>query len=175
MGQRGFEWVVRLLVAAAVVVVLGFAAILVIGPERLWAQFGPSDLGDVDFATLVRRDTPNDALACLPEYCAAKADIPAPVIARPFGDVFLAVQDAVVHEPGLEQVNADSGQGTLRFVQRSQLMRFPDTINVEVLPTADGGSAVLIYSRSQLGKGDMGVNLARVKRWADLIRKAAGN
>ena len=37
-------------------------------------------------------------------------------------------------------------------------------------PAADGGgSAVLIYSRSQLGRGDMGVNLARVKRWAELI------
>lgn len=169
MGQRGWHWAIRLLVAAAVVVALGFASIFIIGPERLWAQFGPSDLGDVDFATLVRRDTPNDALACLPEFCAAKADIPAPVIAKPYGDVFLAVQDAVVHEPGLEQVDADSGQGTLRFVQRSRIMGFPDTINVKVVPTADGGSAVLIYSRSQLGKGDMGVNLARVKRWADLI------
>lgn len=169
MGQRGLHWAIRLLVAAVVVVALGFAAIFIIGPERLWAQFGPSDLGDVDFATLVRRDTPNDALACLPEFCAAKADIPAPVIAKPFGDVFLAVQDAVVHEPGLEQVDANSGQGTLRFVQRSRIMGFPDTINVKVVPTADGGSAVLIYSRSQLGKGDMGVNLARVKRWADLI------
>jgi hypothetical protein len=169
MGQRGLHWAIRLLVAAVVVVALGFAAIFIIGPERLWAQFGPSDLGDVDFATLVRRDTPNDALACLPEFCAAKADIPALVIAKPFGDVFLAVQDAVVHEPGLEQVDADSGQGTLRFVQRSRIMGFPDTINVKVVPTADGGSAVLIYSRSQLGKGDMGVNLARVKRWADLI------
>ena len=169
MGQRGLHWAIRLLVAAVVVVALGFAAIFIIGPERLWAQFGPSDLGDVDFATLVRRDTPNDALACLPEFCAAKADIPAPVIAKPFGDVFLAVQDAVVHEPGLEQVDANSGQGTLRFVQRSRIMGFPDTINVKVVPTADGGSAVLIYSRSQLGKGDMGVNLARVKRWAELI------
>ena len=149
------------------------AAFLILGPERLWAQFGPSDLGDVDFATLQRRGTPNDALACLPEFCAAKADLPAPVIARPFGDVFLAVQDAVVHEPGLEQVDADSGQGTLRFVQRSRLLGFPDTINVKVVPTGDGGSAVLIYSRSQIGKGDMGVNLARVKRWAGLIATAS--
>ena len=163
----------RFFKAAAILIVtlilVAAAAFLVIGPERLWAQFGPSDLGDVDFATLVRRDTPNDALAYLPEFCAAKADVPAPVIAKPYGDVFLAVQDAVVHEPGLEQVNADSGQGTLRFVQRSRIMGFPDTINVKVVPTADGGSAVLIYSRSQLGQSDMGVNLARVKRWADLI------
>jgi len=153
----------------AAIILAAAAAFFILGPERLWSQFGPSDLGDVDFATLVRRDTPNDALACLPEFCAAKADIAAPVIARPFGDVFLAVQDAVVHEPGLEQVNADSGQGTLRFVQRSKLLGFPDTISVKVVPTADGGSAVLIYSRSQLGESDMGVNLARVKRWAELI------
>ena len=159
--------VVALLLAAA-------AAFFILGPERLWSQFGPSDLGEVDFATLVRRETPNDALACLPEFCAAKADIPAPVIAKPFGDVFLAVQDAVVHEPGLEQVGADAAQGTLRFVQRSRLMGFPDTINVKVAPMPDGASAVLIYSRSQLGQDDMGVNLARVKRWADLIRNTAG-
>ena len=48
-------------------------------------------------------------------------------------------------------------------------MGFPDTINVKVVPDGDGRTAVLIYSRSQLGKADMGVNLARVKRWADLI------
>ncbi len=160
----------KLLAALVVALIIAFAAaFFILGPERLWAQFGPADLGDVDFATLVRRDTPNDALACLPQYCAAKADVPAPVIGRPFGDVFLAVQDAVVHEPGLEQVDADSGQGTLRFVQRSKIMGFPDTVNVKVVATPDGASAVLIYSRSQLGKGDMGVNLARVKRWIDLI------
>ncbi len=161
-----------LLIAAAV---LFAAAFVVLGPERLWSQFGPADLGDVDFATLVRRDTPNDALACLPEFCAAKADVAAPVFAKPFGDVFLSIQNAVVHEPGLEQVDADAGQGTLRFVQRSRLMGFPDTINVKVVPTADGGSAVLIYSRSQLGKGDMGVNLARVERWIGLIKSRVGS
>ena len=114
-----------LAVIAAAIVLAAIVAFLVIGPDRLWEQFGPADLGDVDFATLQRRDTPNDALACLPEFCAAKADIAAPVIARPFGDVFLAVQEAVVHEPGLEQVDADSGQGTLRFVQRSKLHGLP--------------------------------------------------
>lgn len=154
---------------ALALVFLAGAVFMILGPERMWAQFGPADLGEVDFATLERRASPNDALACLAEFCAAKADIPAPVIARPFGDVFHAVQDAVVHEPGLEQVGADVDAGTLRFVQRSPLMGFPDTINVKVVPTADGGSAVLIYSRSQIGRGDMGVNLARVKRWADLI------
>ncbi|MCA3556544.1 DUF1499 domain-containing protein [Aestuariivirga sp.] len=160
----------RVLLAIILLIVTAFAAaFLILGPERLWAQFGPADLGEVDFANLVRRDTPNDALACLPQFCAAKADIPAPVIAQPLGEVFRAVQDAVAHEPGLAQVHADPGQATLRFVQRSKIMGFPDTINVKIAATADGGSAVLIYSRSQLGKSDMGVNLARVTRWAGLI------
>ena len=86
----------------------------------------------------------------------------------------VAVQQAVAMEPRLEKVDASAAQGTLRYVQRSEVMAFPDTINIKVAPMADGGSAVLIYSRSQIGKGDMGVNLARVKRWAELIGKVAG-
>ncbi len=163
---------ITLLIAAAV---LFAAAILVLGPERIWAQFGPADLGDVDFATLQRRGTPNDALACLPEFCAAKADLAAPVFARPPADLFSAVQDAVAREPRLALVNADAGQGTLRYVQRSPLLGFPDTVNVKVAPMAGGGSAVLLYSRSQIGKGDMGVNRARIERWLGLIEAAARN
>ena len=157
----------------AFLIVLAVAGFLTLGPERLWAEFGPPDLGAVRFATLQRSATPNDALACLPEFCAAKADLPAPVIARPVNEVFLAVQEAVEREPRLEQVEAHAAQGTLRYVQRSKVMGFPDTINVRVVPTVNGGSAVLIYSRSQIGKGDMGVNLARVKRWSELIVAAA--
>jgi uncharacterized protein (DUF1499 family) len=160
---RAAAWGTALLIAA------GLAAVLILGPQRLWAQFGPADLGEIDFATLARRATPNDALACLPIFCAATADVAAPVFQRPSGDVYLAIQNAVAHEPGLEQVAADAGQGTLRFVQRSNLMGFPDTINVKVAATSTGGSTVLIYSRSQLGVSDMGVNRARVERWIRLI------
>jgi len=39
----------------------------------------------------------------------------------------------------------------------------------------DGGSTVLIYSRSQLGRGDLGVNRARIERWIGLISNAASN
>ena len=75
---------------------------------------------------------------------------------------------AVAGEPGLEKVASDETQGTLRYVQRSRLMRYPDTINVKVVALPDGGSTVLIYSRSQLGRSDMGVNRARIERWISL-------
>ncbi|MCA3573544.1 MAG: DUF1499 domain-containing protein [Aestuariivirga sp.] len=164
----------RILNIAALLAALSIAAFLIVGPERIWAQFGAADLGDVDFATLVRRDSPNDALACLPDVCAAKADIAAPLIAKPPATVFAAVETALSREPRVQEVAADAAQGTLRFVERSRLLGFPDTVNLKVVPTPDGGSAVLIYSRSQIGRDDMGVNLARVKRWAELIEAEAG-
>lgn len=164
----------KLLVGLITALVIAFAAaFLILGPERLWAQFGPADLGDVDFASLERRATPNDALACLPGVCAARTDIDAPAIAMPVAQAFPAVEQTLLREPRVSLVAVDPALGTLRFVQRSRLMGFPDTINVKLVPSADGGSAVLIYSRSQLGKADMGVNLERVKRWSDLIAAAA--
>jgi uncharacterized protein (DUF1499 family) len=153
------SWILIGLSLVAAILVIAAAVFILLGPPRIWAMFGNADLGDVDFAKLARRDSPNDALACLPRLCAARADVE-------------VVQAAVSGEPGLERVHADSGQGTLRFVQRSRLLGFPDTINVKVVP-AQGGSAVLIYSRSQLGKRDMGVNRARVERWIGLIERAA--
>jgi uncharacterized protein (DUF1499 family) len=157
--------ILLLMLAAAVLAGAAFLA--------AWPRLGTADLGDVDFATFVRRDTLNDALACLPQFCAAQADVAAPVFALPQAEVLRAVQQALASERGVEQVAADANAGTLRFVQRSRVMGFPDTINIKVVPTPDGGSAVLIYSRSKLGRGDMGVNLARIQRWIGLIEAAA--
>lgn len=154
---------------------LGAGTFFAIGPERVWERFGPADLGEVDFARLQRRQTPNDALACLPEFCAAKADIEAPVFARPAQEMFSVVESAVAHEPDLQKTGSDEARGTLRFVQRSRLMRYPDTINVKVMALPDGGSTVLIYSRSQLGRGDLGVNRARIERWIRLLKDATPN
>jgi uncharacterized protein (DUF1499 family) len=153
-----------LLIVIAAAVALAFLA--------AWPRLGTADLGEVDFTTLTRRDTPNDALACSPQLCATPADIAAPVFALPQEEVLRAVQEAVAGEPRLEQVAADAASGTLRYVQRSRLMGFPDTINVKVMPAPDGGSVVLLYSRSKLGRSDMGVNRARVERWIGLIEAA---
>jgi uncharacterized protein (DUF1499 family) len=152
----------------------GTIAFFAIGPERVWSAFGPADLGPVDFATLKRRDTANDALACRPELCTAKADMEAPVIPLTPEELFPIVSDALTGEPRLEQIGSDAAQGTLRFVQRSPLMRFPDTIDVKLVPSAEGGTVVLIYSRSQLGREDMGVNRERIERWVGLIVEGAG-
>jgi len=57
----------------------------------------------------------------------------------------------------------------LVLVQRSLIFRFPDTITVQVFPQTEGGSTLAIYSRSNYGRSDLGVNKARVQRWLGLI------
>jgi uncharacterized protein (DUF1499 family) len=133
------------------------------GLERIWALLGPPDLGPVNFETLERRTTPNDALACPPDICRAKSDM-APAVYSLKPDALKAVMARVVaSEPDVTAV--DSTPLGDRYIQRTRWMRFPDTIVVRYIPRADEQSTVAIYSRSQLGKGDFGVNKARVARW----------
>ncbi len=68
-------------------------------------------------------------------------------------------------EPGtLRVADATGGRGD-RFVVRTPIMRYPDTVDVLVLPAEGGGSTAAIYSRSQIGRSDLGANLARIRRW----------
>ncbi|MEL6479761.1 MAG: DUF1499 domain-containing protein [Pseudomonadota bacterium] len=50
------------------------------------------------------------------------------------------------------------------FVQRSQLIGFPDYISVKAVPV-EGGASLIVYSRAQYGYSDWGVNKARVEDW----------
>jgi len=52
-------------------------------------------------------------------------------------------------------------------------MRFPDFVSVEVR-AAEGGSVVLAYSRSVFGRGDHGVNRARVEGWMAQLEQQPG-
>lgn len=137
------------------------------GIERFWTlAFGPPDLGPVDFTRLERRTTPNDALVCPPGFCgAARIDLPAPVFAMPAHDLRQKIRALALAEPGAVQVaEAASGRGD-RYVVRTPLMRYPDTVDALVLPQPEGRSTVALYSRSQIGRSDFGANLARLKRW----------
>jgi uncharacterized protein (DUF1499 family) len=44
---------------------------------------------------------------------------------------------------------------------------------VQFFDSANGHATLAVYSRSQLGKGDLGVNLARIKRWLALLQQNA--
>jgi uncharacterized protein (DUF1499 family) len=158
------RWARRLLRVAVAIAAL-FILFELAGPQHVWSLIGPADLGPVDFKTLQRRTTFNDALACPANLCRANADIASPEFVGSAQDLRQAFSKAISGEPRLVQVAGDDTSLTYRYVQRSWLMRYPDTIVVQFFDAAGGHATLALYSRSQLGKGDLGVNLARIKRW----------
>jgi uncharacterized protein (DUF1499 family) len=129
------------------------------------AAFGPADQGPVDFASLKRRGTPNDSLVCTPETCGAKPDLVPPLYTIPAAELRRRLTALILSDSDAEQVAAADGAHGDRFVVRTRWLRFPDTVDVLVLPRGDGVSTLALYSRSLVGRGDMGVNRRRLERW----------
>jgi uncharacterized protein (DUF1499 family) len=124
------------------------------------------DIDRVSWATLTRHPTPNDALACPPALCPnARPDIePRTYPAEPPA-LLARLREIARAEPDTRELSCDPDcERVARFLQRTRVMRFPDTIDVEVF-AAPGGSTLAIYSRSLLGRRDFGVNRTRVARW----------
>jgi uncharacterized protein (DUF1499 family) len=157
--------VLTIFTAAAVVAVIAVSVFLIVGPERVWNLFGPPDLGPVKFETLERRTTPNDALACPPHICAARSDLVPPLFAVDANRLRTAMAKVIASEPRITLMDANETALTERYVQRSGLLGFPDTIVVRYIERPEGRSTLAIYSRSQLGHSDFGVNMARLARW----------
>ena len=124
----------------------------------------PLDIGPVTWATLQRHWTPNDALVCPAGRCPdAKPDIEPRVYPAEPSALLARLREVARSEPNVTELSFEPGR-IARFVQQTRLMRFPDTIDVEVFPAADGAT-LAIYSRSLIGRKDFGVNRARVERW----------
>ena len=148
-------------------------AFIIIGPERIWNIFGPPDLGGISFETLKRRSTPNDALACPTDLCSAKSDIIPPLFSVSASELQLAFGNVIASEERVTKVEAADRDRTERYIQRSRLMGFPDTIVVRFFERPGGRSTLALYSRSQLGKSDFGVNRARIARWLEKLTMQA--
>jgi uncharacterized protein (DUF1499 family) len=137
-----------------------------LGIERLWTlAAGDPDQGPVDFAALARRDTPNDALVCPRDLCRAIPDIASPTYAMPADGLRETLRAAILATPHARQVAVADGRTGDRFVVRTPLMRFPDTVDLLVVPRDAGHATFALYSRSQLGRSDLGANLGRIRAW----------
>jgi uncharacterized protein (DUF1499 family) len=66
----------------------------------------------------------------------------------------------IASEDRVVLVEATDQDMSERYIQRSRLMGFSDTIVVQFFERPRGQSTVTLYSLSQLGEGDLGVNRA---------------
>lgn len=134
------------------------------GPAAVWARlFGPADLGPVDIATLSRRPS-NDGLIAPPGSSAARPDAFAPVFAVAVPQVAAALDRVMADEPRTIMVARGAEGHGVRWVARTRFFRFPDTIEVRYTCVGPGFATLSLYSRSQVGVYDWGVNRRRVLR-----------
>ncbi len=128
-----------------------------------------ADTAGIDFATLVRPSSPNTYLVCPKDRCATAPDEEGPIYAVPAAQLFERTRTLLAAEPRTEVVQDQPEALRLVLVQRSFFFRFPDTITLQVFPLPDGGATLAIYSQSNYGYGDFGVNKDRVRGWIGLI------
>lgn len=164
----------KIIVRLVLLALIGLAALLLLWPQQVWTFVaGPADLGAVDFATLEKPGKPNAYLACPKTTCTAYTpDMEPPVFEIDAGllrKLAIAVWSEV---PDVEVVHDASADLAIRFVQRTEFLKFPDTISVKFVPVSEKQSTLAIYSRSQIGYSDLGANESRVKHWLDLLDKA---
>jgi uncharacterized protein (DUF1499 family) len=96
----------------------------------------------------------------------AKADEEPKVYPVPPIELLARVRQIALAEPDTRELPSEPHRDrTARFVQYTRLMRYPDTIDVEVVPAGEGRSTLAVYSRSLVGRKDFGVNRARLQRW----------
>jgi uncharacterized protein (DUF1499 family) len=124
------------------------------------------DIAPVDWATLRRHPTPNDALVCPPAVCPnAKPDAEAKVYPVTPAELLARIKRVALAEANTSELTCDPNcDRTLRILQLTRLMRYPDTVDIEVF-AVPGGATLAIYSRSLVGGGDFGVNAKRIQRW----------
>ena len=85
-------------------------------------------------------------------------------ITTPAADVLRAVDQIAGSSDRTRLVAGSTGEGLMTYETRSALMGYPDYTTVTVTDGAEG-PLLVINARSRFGKGDMGVNRARVEDW----------
>ena len=81
----------------------------------------------------------------------------------------LARFDAIARaQPRTRVVAGDPDSLMITYVQRSRVFGFPDYLTVKAV-AVEGGAGLIVWSRARYGRGDFGVNRARVEAWLALL------
>jgi uncharacterized protein (DUF1499 family) len=79
----------------------------------------------------------------------------------------LAVETATAL--GWEVIAVDEASGTVLARETTKIFRFVDDVVIRVRPADGGGSIVDLRSKSRDGRGDLGANAARIRRFAEKL------
>jgi len=146
---------------------------LLVGCETALAMvFGPVQRETIVFETLDPGARTNRYLVCPPGYCAAAPDRISPVFDEPAAALRGRWMAMIEHQPRITPGPSDAAARQYDFIQRSAVLRFPDTITVRFIALGAARSTLAIYSRSRYGSSDFGVNRDRIDAWLAALSPA---
>ncbi len=88
-------------------------------------------------------------------------------------EAFAAIRKLAPRQERWSSLEVDEGERRLRAVAKTKLIRFRDDVTIWVVAEGEGG-AVHMRSKSRLGKGDFGVNAARIRSFQRQLATALG-
>jgi len=107
------------------------------------------------------------------KQAAAYPGIAAVIVPMPMSHALDLAFNTAKSMPGWRILAVDAGAGTLEATQASFWFGFVDDIVIRVTQNGDG-SRIDIRSHSRQGRGDLGVNAARIRKYIAALRNAAG-
>jgi hypothetical protein len=94
--------------------------------------------------------------------------------AIPFEAVWRAVLEQAERARGWTLIEADDMEGTLRAEARTPLLRFLDDVEIRVSLDRDAQTRVDMVSASRVGRGDLGKNARRIRRFLGGLDRKLG-
>src|SRR4051812_47888007 len=96
-------------------------------------------IGSGDWARLMRHETPNETLVCPTGHCPnARPDTEPKSYPIEPAELLARLRRIALAEPDTSELYCGTNcDHTARILQHTRLMRFPDTIDIEVLPLAN--------------------------------------
>ena len=130
----------------------------------------------LDFRSLTLRRSPNQYLVLPPGMGGAAAIHSESPVFDTSAELLRGRWKALVkRQPRISRFREDATAGQIECVERSRILRFPDTITAAFIPHGEGRSTIAIYSRARYGYRDFGVNKARITRWLALLADEASD
>ena len=135
----------------------------------LWVRVAPSDANEwhADPETVDKNARPNQFLMRDGQDADSLVfDMDPATLAAKFNEIALS-------QPKVTVLAGSADTGHVTYLQRTNLMAYPDYISVKIAAKEGGKSRLIIYSRSRFGRSDLGVNKARIKAWVAALGPAA--
>lgn len=83
----------------------------------------------------------------------------------PMADLLARLDVVALATPRTERLAGSVAEGRITWITRTALMGYPDYTTAQVMP----GSGLCVFARQRFGRGDWGVNAARVGGWMQQV------